>query len=58
MAKSYDPTIAARINKETYNYLRDLSKRRAESMSTIINVAIREYVEKCKRIEESLDDQF
>ena len=53
--KEYDPAVAARIKKSTYEYFRDISKRRIEPMSKIVRTACYEHEEKLRRVEESQD---
>ena len=55
MAKrEYDPPIAARIPKDDWVYLVDLSSRRSELLSITIRNAIKQYVEKCKESDTKL----
>ncbi len=53
MRKQYDPAIAARVKQETYDYYLDVAKRRRETINDVVKVAIYEYEEKLRRIDES-----
>ena len=56
MRKKYDPAIATRIKRKTYNFYKDLAKRRIESISKTVAVALYEYEEKCRQIEKGFED--
>ncbi len=49
--KEYDPAIAARIKKSTYDYICSIADRRIVTVSSVVAEAIYDYEEKCKRIE-------
>jgi len=50
--KEYDPAIAARIKQSTYDYFVDVADRRRENITDVVKVALYEYEEKLKRIDE------
>lgn len=50
--KEYPPAIAARIDKSDYDYLYDVAERRKEYLSDVVRIALRDYVEKLKRLDE------
>ena len=52
--KIYDPPIAVRVPMDTWEYIHDLSLRRAEPMSKFLRVAVSEYVDKCRLVENKL----
>ena len=58
----YDPAIAARIKKSTYDYIVNVAKRRSETISEVVATAIYQYEEKCrivdKRNEAKVNVQF
>ena len=50
--KKYDPAIAARIKQSTYDYLVDVAKRRSETITDVVKIALYEYEEKLRDIDE------
>ena len=54
--KKYDPAIAARIKQDTYDYLVDVAKRRRETITDVVKIAIYEYEEKLRKIDNDWSD--
>ena len=53
--KDYDPAIAGRIKKSSYDYICSLAEKRVVPISTVVAEAMYEYEEKCRKIQESFD---
>ena len=54
--KEYDPAIAARIKQSTYDYLVDVAKRRRETVTDVVKIALYEYEDKLRRIDERYEE--
>ena len=54
--KEYDPAIAARIKKSTYDYYVNLAKRRGETLTDVVRAAIYCYEIKIRDIQERWEE--
>ena len=54
--RPYRPPLACRISQEIHDMITDLAERRLETVSDVVETAIKEYMDKVKALEESYNN--